>query len=395
MLKSRSSDSFTSQLKDFIAPVPIDLTNCGKVIIRKQTIPDGATDSFGFTKAFATDPATPNTFSLTDGGSQDFAKVLLGSGYTVTEDQLPAGWELTGIDCSASKGVTPTIAGATLTFDLDSTTDVLDCTYTNAAKGKLTVVKETADGSGAFDFTTTGGLTPATFTLTTTAEGATGSASRTFTDLSPATYGVSETVPAGWNLSSATCDNGQSPDAVTIEAGANVTCTFTNARERGAILITKTRKHAAAEGGEGPQAGVTFTVKAPGMADVIGVTADNGTLCVPNLLYGDYTVTETVPAGYVSDDFDKAVTVSTEADCSGLGTPAGVSFLNTPLTNITVSVDSIIDGGTASTIVCVDADGNVVVSNTTNAPGDVSVTASNLLPTAPGTTLVCTIVVDP
>jgi hypothetical protein len=35
MLKSRSSDSFTSQLKDFIAPIGISLQNCGSVIVEK------------------------------------------------------------------------------------------------------------------------------------------------------------------------------------------------------------------------------------------------------------------------------------------------------------------------------------------------------------------------
>ena len=40
-LKSRSSDSFTSALKDFIAPAPTNISNCGTVIIRKQTDPDG------------------------------------------------------------------------------------------------------------------------------------------------------------------------------------------------------------------------------------------------------------------------------------------------------------------------------------------------------------------
>ena len=58
MLKSRSSDSFTSQLKDFIRPVGINLTNCGHVIIRKQTIPEENPNStnFGYTKSFGTDP---------------------------------------------------------------------------------------------------------------------------------------------------------------------------------------------------------------------------------------------------------------------------------------------------------------------------------------------------
>ena len=38
-LKSRASDSFTSQLKDFIKPVSVSITNCGNVVIRKVTDP--------------------------------------------------------------------------------------------------------------------------------------------------------------------------------------------------------------------------------------------------------------------------------------------------------------------------------------------------------------------
>jgi hypothetical protein len=32
-LKSRSSDSFTSEIKDFIAPIPVSVTNCAPVIV--------------------------------------------------------------------------------------------------------------------------------------------------------------------------------------------------------------------------------------------------------------------------------------------------------------------------------------------------------------------------
>ena len=48
-LKSRSSDSFTAALKDYIAPQPINITNCGTVIIRKNTVPSGAPIIFDFT----------------------------------------------------------------------------------------------------------------------------------------------------------------------------------------------------------------------------------------------------------------------------------------------------------------------------------------------------------
>jgi hypothetical protein len=106
---------------------------------------------------------------------------------------------------------------------------------------------------------------------------------------------------------------------------------------------------------------------------------------------GDYTVTETVPAGYVADGAtSKTVTVSQAGGC-GSGNEATVSFANTPLTNLTVSVDSQVDGGTASTISCVDAGANTVASGTTGANGDGSASANNL----PPGTYTCTVVVDP
>jgi hypothetical protein len=155
MLKSRSSDAFTSQLKDFIRPASINLTNCGQVIIRKETIPDedpNATD-FGYTKSFTTDPATPNTFTLKDDGVQTFANVLFGTGYTVDEDVIPTNWALASIDCNVaghpSVGVTPTVsvADGTVTFDIDADTDVLDCTYTNQLQlGALRILKNSTKG---------------------------------------------------------------------------------------------------------------------------------------------------------------------------------------------------------------------------------------------------------
>ena len=51
-LKSRSSDSFTAAMKDFIAPTAVNISNCGTIIIRKVTDP-------------VDDPADPDTsFSL-------------------------------------------------------------------------------------------------------------------------------------------------------------------------------------------------------------------------------------------------------------------------------------------------------------------------------------------
>ncbi|MFG1820328.1 hypothetical protein ACGFIF_41675 [Kribbella sp. NPDC049174] len=65
-----------------------------------------------------------------------------------------------------------------------------------------------------------------------------------------------------------------------------------------------------------------------------------------------------------------------------------VAFGNTPLTDL--SVDSQIDGGTASTIVCTGPDGQVA-SGSTGANGDGSASASDLKPG----TYTCTVVIDP
>jgi hypothetical protein len=205
--------------------------------------------------------------------------------------------------------------------------------------------------------------------------------SKTVTDLNPGTNSVAETVPANWSLTSATCDDGSDPSAIDLGPAETVTCTFTNTLQQGAIIVTKTRKHAADGPGPHPQSGVSFTVNG-----VTKQTDGNGQACFDGLNLGTYTVTETVPAGYHSADASQDVLVDSTATCAGGGGET-VSFSNTPLTNLTVSVDSQIDGGTASTIDCGDVGDPV----STGANGDGSKSKVDL---EPGT-YTCTIVIDP
>ena len=104
-LKSRSSDSFTAALKDFIAPEQATLTNCATVHIRKETSPkeDPNTENFSFTKSIPTDPVTADTFTLQDDGLQSYANVKQGTGYTVDETVIPSGWDLQNIDCNVAE----------------------------------------------------------------------------------------------------------------------------------------------------------------------------------------------------------------------------------------------------------------------------------------------------
>lgn len=392
-----------------------DLLDCtygnetgGQVIIRKvtQPSPDGTDTSFDYSTVLSTLGGDVNpTFSLKDQGSKSYDNVLFGSGLTVTEGTLPAGWELVGVDCSASSGVTPSITGASVTFTIDDADDLLDCTYTNRASGSIVVEKITDSGSGSFDFTS-GTLTPSPFTLTTTAAGAAGKDSRTFSNLDPGTYDVAETVPAYWNLVSATCDDSSDPAAISLSPGETVTCTFHDEREVGAIEITKLRKHADDGLGENhPHAGVTFKVTGGELpAEGVTVVTDfDGKACVDDLLVsgtnaefaGLYTIEEVVPAGYVMETVGtQTANVAESEGCSALAEGATVEFVNIPLTNITVEVDSQVDGGTFSSIDCYvtgSPDGVVEEDGITDLVDDISLTLEDL---EPGN-ITCDFVIDP
>jgi hypothetical protein len=137
-VKSRSSSSFPAELKDFIAPVAVNISNCATVITRKVTDPAGSSESFGFTTNVATSPATTTSpFSLTgvttgDANVNTIVNVLPGS-YNTAEG-TKTGWTLTSIDCSASvmSGTAPatSLANRNATYTVQAG-DVVDCTFTN------------------------------------------------------------------------------------------------------------------------------------------------------------------------------------------------------------------------------------------------------------------------
>jgi hypothetical protein len=305
-LKSRSSSSFTAEIKDFIAPIPVNISNCGTIKIIKHTDPRGINQNFSYT---STIPATS----------------------TCTSDTTPASFTL-----NDSAGV-------------DGSSNTESCT--NVPAGSYTVTE---------------GSDPANFVFQDLSCTATGT-------------GTSATPSSG---------NATRVASITIAGGGVVTCTYTNKQQLGAIKVTKTRKHAADGTGDHPHSGVSFTVNG-----VTKQTDANGVACFDGLAFGSYTVHETVPTGYHVDANDKSVTVDNSASCSD-STYVGetVSFHNTPLTDITVTVNSQVDGGTSSTITCVkSSDNSTVASGSTGATGDGSATASNLEPD----TYTCTVVVDP
>jgi hypothetical protein len=127
-VKSRSSTAFNSELKDFIAPIHVNISSCGTITIHKVT--ENGDSSFGYTTTGGLDPAT---FSLSNGGTQTYPTAPVGSS-SVTENltaaQVTAGWTLKSLTCTAGNGASFSISGSTVNITMTANGTV-DCTYTN------------------------------------------------------------------------------------------------------------------------------------------------------------------------------------------------------------------------------------------------------------------------
>lgn len=188
--KSRSSSSFTAEIKDFIAPIAVNINNCGSITVKKVTTnaPAGDTTSFAYT----TSSNLANTgFSLQNNGTKLFSKLGTGS-YSVTEGAQTAPWNFVGIDCGGAAGVTTN--GQTVTINL-ATGQNVTCTYTNhytnspsigttLSANPITVggsVHDSATLTGASSTTPTGTVTYTVYTDNACTLGAQSAGTKTLT----------------------------------------------------------------------------------------------------------------------------------------------------------------------------------------------------------------------
>jgi hypothetical protein len=141
-LKSRSSDSFTAALKDFVPPVAVDISNCGRVVVRKT---DGTNGLAG--ASFTISPAnmgTPPSSSLALVGSSTslfcIDHLLIGTQYTIHESVVPAGY-----NGAADQPFTPSTSGSCSGVTSSSSPNL---TFANTRQvGALRVIKNSKDKS--------------------------------------------------------------------------------------------------------------------------------------------------------------------------------------------------------------------------------------------------------
>ena len=384
-LKSRSSDSFNSEIKDFIAPLKVNVSNCGSIIIRKVTDPSSDTTSFTYA---AGGGLSPTSFTLTGGGTpRTYSNVQAGSGYNVTET-LPSGWDLTSLTCTASSGSSGTQDGGNpLKVNISlAAQGTVDCTYTNTKRPTLTVNKVLVPSSdpGKFNLQIDG-VTKATDVGN---NGTTGAQV-----VSIGSHTVGEIAGTGTSLSDYDTVIGgdcAANGSVSLAAGDNKTCTITNTRKTGAIKVTKQ----SIKGNSG-LAGATFEIRDTtpnkNLVATLTTAGSDGTACKDNLSLGSYTVTETAaPSGYKIDDASAvSVSVTQSAACGSGSEAAPAVFKDTPLSTITVSFDSLAGTSTTATIQCT-GDANPV-----NLPeGSPRTLGDGTTSLVPGT-YTCTVVIDP
>lgn len=320
-------------------------TQRGKIIVKKVTDPSGSAQSFEFTPSYNGGAK----FSLGDGQSNDSGLLAPGT-YSVSE-AVPAGWDLTSATCDDGSAVDAIGLGAG---------ETVTCTFKNTQRGHLIVDKVTAPAGDpqSFNFTT-GGSGYSGFSLT-------DAAAPNDQELKPGTYSVTETVPAGWALTSATCDNGNPVSAIVLGAGQTVKCTFTNTKNA-TVIVKKVMV-----GGTGS---FSFSGTPSG-----SINTNGGTLSA-SVAPGEYVSTETVPAGWdltgvVCDDANStgdaaAAKATFRAEA---GETVTCTFTNTKRGSITVVKNTVGGNGTFNYT------SNFGVSALTTVGGTASQTATNLVP---------------
>ena len=331
----------------------------GSITIVKDAQPNDAQD-FTFTPSVATIPAFP----LDDDSDPTLSHQRVISGlpagsYTFTETQV-SGWTLASIVCTPSAGTTTNVVTGAATIVLAAGANVT-CTFTNTKLGTLTIVKDAQpDDPQDFTFTTVGAGLSA-FDLDDDPTNGTLLSSKTFTNLAAGvSFTVTEGAVAGWTVPSIQCivavpgttttftDQLNRTFTVNLEAGANVTCTFTNVRTTpttGSITIVKDAQPNDAQD-------FTFT---PSVATIPAFPLDDDSdptlshqRVISGLPAGSYTFTETQVSGWTlasivcTPSAGTTTNVVTGAATIVLAAGANVTctFTNTKLGTLTIVKDA-------------------------------------------------------
>jgi hypothetical protein len=237
----------------------------GTIVVQKTTSPSDDTTVFNF------ESEKLGPFDVASGGSVEFTELVPGL-FSIAEVSAE-GWTLESATCDDGSGV-----GA---IELEAG-ETVTCTFHNVrseATGTIVIAKTTDPAGNATTFEFTGGLGEFSLGHLGTHE---------VRDLPVGTYAVAEAATTGWDLESATCDDGSPVDAIDLAADETVTCTFVNV-QRGQLQISKIAIGAAGT--------FDFSTTALDAEPVIGL-ASGATSAPQALPAGDYAFSENAVSGW-------------------------------------------------------------------------------------------------
>lgn len=286
---------------------------------------------------------------------------LAAGAYTIGEVTPPADYTTAiGGDC-ASDGSLNLANGMTYT-----------CVITNTRAGRIHIVKQTLPRNSTQQFSFTPSYGPP-FTLVD------GDAHES--PLLPAgQYSVAEASQTGWRPLAALCTNGQTPDAIDLQNGETVTCTFIN-RQLGQIIVEKQTNPAGAD--------LAFEFRsnfAPDFALRDGERFTS-TYLLSSIVNGAYNVQEVTPQGWrntaaVCDDGSRPDAINL-----GIGEVVTCTFTNDQEASVGdrawndvivdgIQDDPLLEPGVPGIIVSLlDVTGNIVAFKVTNSDGNYRIDA--------------------
>ena len=223
-------------------PVSGTITALPEISVLKQIDEDGDGNvdrtaaageyEFCLTPAPSSHPSPDDCLQTDASGSVEWINVSPSGSYDIDETQVD--FSNGTYQFVSGSGVNCTFNGETATVDVAAGRPATgaSCVFVNEVVPGNIIVEKVTDPNGdptLFDFSADWDADG--FQL---ADGD----SEDSGDLTPGTYAVSEAVPDGWALDSATCDDGSDPGAITLDSGETVTCTFTNV-QHGTIIVEK------------------------------------------------------------------------------------------------------------------------------------------------------------
>ena len=300
----------------------------------------------------------------------DILTLTCPSGQTHVTINNCIGWQ--NSDQTSARGSCPNTTMGTTTVDsahafrygtLPETKAKCNCTPFSVpieVRGKITIVKKTVGGDGAFQFTSDVGsnsdpVVTSPFTITTVSD----SGSQLFSNVKAGTYHIAESVLApNFDFTSLNCHannafasatiSSQTATITILNGGGDIVCTFTNTK-RTFLTLVKTVTND--QGGTKTVSDFPLTASGPVTISGVSGTTD---VTARQVSAGTYALTETTQAGYGASTWS----------CAG-GTQSGTNITLATGNNATCSINNNDIGATLTLVKVVtnDAGGTKTLSD--------------------------------